>query len=223
MVRIELLHVDLRDVLTFEIDDVAFGFSRIEDMKESPYSYASNHSVDSFGWEKVKFWPSLALTHTQMKIMEVSRVENSIEECIWSSNPIAQAALKNNFPAEIDIVKSTLVLNFKFQVILFISYSHFLFKSQIFPQLSFERTSWVLVLSLQEINSINEFLLLQNPPEDDEDSVVTKLSEKSSWRGFLEFHKFVIHCDNIFRSYFQHAEVISAASIEVLVEVLEVK
>ena len=65
-------------------------------------------------------------------------------------------------------------------------------------------------------------MVLLNPPSEDEDSVITRLSHKAIWKTYVEFHKYVIHVDNTFRGYLQHAEVIPQPCIEVVVESLQV-
>ena len=65
-------------------------------------------------------------------------------------------------------------------------------------------------------------MLQQNPPTEDEDSIITKLSSKRTWKSYLDFHKFVIHVENMFRGYLQHAEAISNACISLVIEALQV-
>lgn len=77
-------------------------------------------------------------------------------------------------------------------------------------------------MKLSEMRVLNDFMLCCNPPTEDEDSVITKLSSKAVWKGYLEFHKYVVHVENTCRGYLQLADVIPQACIDVVVEVLQV-
>ena len=107
------------DNLLYRFQDLSLQFVRITNEEEGIEAPTISKELvnASLGWNKVSDWPSIVLTGTQMKIIEVDLKDKKQSKHIWSSNPLHQNQLKTQFPQELNLSEANGEdLSFKFQV-----------------------------------------------------------------------------------------------------------